>query len=118
MPTQTADAQTGAVDELGEDQLKRLAERICAENGYSHPKVLSGKRIAVVCRFLTTDAILVMTADHAELGYEDRWCYVHGHAVKALQAWNGEGEPQGWHRHPRTGRRRPDGDNKREYVAM
>lgn len=110
------EAQTYAVDQLDEEQLQRLAERICAENGYSHPKVLPRGRIAVVCRFLTTDAILLMTADGAELGYEDRWCYVHDRAFRALQAWNGEGEPQGWHRHPRTGRRRPDGDAKREYI--
>ncbi len=30
--------------------------------------------------------------------------------------WEGEGEPTGWFRHPRTGRRRPDGDPEREYV--
>lgn len=118
MARRAAKALTSAVDGLDEEQLRRLAERICAENGYSNPKVLPNRRIAVVCRFLTTDAILLLTADHAEMGYEDRWCYVHDRAVEALQAWNGEGEPEGWHRHPRTGRRRPDGDAKREYIAM
>lgn len=37
-------------------------------------------------------------------------------AVAALIAWNGEGEPSGWMRHPETGRRRPGGDPAGEYV--
>ncbi len=41
-------------------------------------------------------------------GYEDRWCY-HDHdaALKALNEWEArgfKGEPEGWHRHPSTGR--------------
>lgn len=49
--------------------------------------------------------------------YEDRYCYqtLVG-AIDAMVAWNGNGDPVGWHRHPRSGRRRPDGDPAREYV--
>lgn len=51
-------------------------------------------------------------------GYEDRWCYANREkAEAALHAWDGTGEPSGWHRNPRTGRRRPDGDPTREYIA-
>jgi hypothetical protein len=37
-------------------------------------------------------------------------------AVAALIAWDGKGEPEGWFRHPMSGRRRPDGDASREYT--
>ncbi len=53
--------------------------------------------------------------------YMDRWCY-HSldKARKAHNAWNGTGEPEGWHRHPTTGRRREiDEETSRilgEYV--
>lgn len=50
--------------------------------------------------------------------YEDQWCYAtRDKAMQALKSWSGEGDPDGWHRHPRTGRRRPDGDPTKEYTA-
>lgn len=52
-------------------------------------------------------------------GYADRWCYADPlKAIVAFATWNGEDgtEPEGWHRHPGSGRRRPDGDPEREYV--
>lgn len=53
-------------------------------------------------------------------GYLDRWCYVNEPAAReALAEWsarNFEGEPLGWHRHPDSGRRRPDGNPEVEYV--
>jgi hypothetical protein len=51
------------------------------------------------------------------IGYDDRWCYSDRRkAEAALHAWNGDGEPTGWHRHPATGRRRPQGDVRRQYI--
>jgi hypothetical protein len=54
-------------------------------------------------------------------GYFDRWCYqtlpVMEEAVAEWQSRNWEDEPKGWHRHPMTSRRRPDGDASREYIA-
>lgn len=54
-------------------------------------------------------------------GYADRWCFAtRGLALDAIEAWPVEGwekhEPAGWHRHPNTGRRRPDGDPSAEYI--
>lgn len=52
-------------------------------------------------------------------GYEQRWCYTsYGEAEQALAAWSGAdgSEPEGWHRHPQSGRRRPNGDASLEYV--
>lgn len=50
--------------------------------------------------------------------YDDRYCYATAdQAIRALTEWDGNGEPTDWHRHPHTGRRRPDGDAAREYIA-
>lgn len=38
-------------------------------------------------------------------------------AVSALSLWDGTGDaPYGWDRHPRSGRRRPEGDATKEQV--
>jgi hypothetical protein len=50
-------------------------------------------------------------------GYDDCWDYPDAvAALAAMHAWDGQGEPEGWHRHPTSGRRRPEGDPAREYV--
>ncbi len=48
----------------------------------------------------------------------DVWMYET--PVKALLAalsWDGQGEPEGWWRHPATGRRRPGGDPAKQYIS-
>ncbi len=65
---------------------------------------------------------MLIRGDHDDvLGYFDRWCYAtEGLALLALQDFPErppEGyEPDGWHRHPPTRRRRPGGDPALEYV--
>lgn len=54
------------------------------------------------------------------VGYFDRWCYANAAgALAALAAFpmhpQDGYEPMGWHRHPASGRRRPDGDPAREF---
>lgn len=54
-------------------------------------------------------------------GYEDRYCYADfGRALMALVEWSErdfQGEPTGWRRHPKSGRRRNDaGDHASESV--
>jgi hypothetical protein len=70
-----------------------------------------------IFRFLFTSAII---SGISPGGYEDRWCYTTlNDAVGALAVWKLHPEwpePEGWHRHPDSGRRRPDGDKAREYV--
>lgn len=51
--------------------------------------------------------------------YDDGWCYERGKAAGALEEWASRGyagEPEGWHRHPTSGRRRPGGDAGEEEV--
>lgn len=54
------------------------------------------------------------------IGYWDRWCYAdEAGARAALNVFpehpDPSYEPSGWHRHPPSRRRRPDGDPSREY---
>ena len=71
-------------------------------------------RICAICRFIYTVAILVDVHDY---GYEDRYCYHDmDSAVEALKKWDGTGDPEGWHRHPSSGRRR-DLETGLEWVA-
>jgi len=64
-------------------------------------------------------ARLCLTNEHCRLSYTDVYCYLTpARALEAMRAWNGEGEPDGWHRHPQTGRRREDGDPSRERVHL
>ncbi len=55
--------------------------------------------------------------------YDDVWDYPFDSKLcgpdagwRAALGWDGEGEPEGWYRHPRSGRRRPGGDKAKEHV--
>lgn len=42
-----------------------------------------------------------------DVGYHDKWCIdTEAHAIEALLAWDGTGEPMYWHKHLHTGMRR------------
>lgn len=54
-------------------------------------------------------------------GYEDCYCYDSLEAAhSSMMNYNPQTdkEPEGWKRHPFTGRRRPSGDASKEYIAM
>lgn len=64
----------------------------------------------------------VIIGERGKGWYVDRWCY-HSvpAALAAAAAWTGEypeTEPEGWHRHPSSGRRREGGDPSVEEVRM
>jgi hypothetical protein len=57
--------------------------------------------------------------DH--VGYFDRWCYQTEEGARQAfidfpDSPAASYEPLGWHRHPKTGRRRPEGDPSAEYI--
>jgi hypothetical protein len=86
------------------------------ECGYSHVRPLPGKRWAATSRLMYTTAIVTGTIGD-KINVADRWCYSNPNvATAALEAWDGAGEPQGWHRHPATGRRR--NENGSEWVNL
>ena len=90
---------------------------LITECGYDPPRAMPDGRYATISRFIYTTAII--TGDiHDRHSVGNRWCYHDERAARAaLDAWDGTGEPEGWHRNPRTGRRRAerlgefDGDN-------
>lgn len=84
-------------------------------NYYQNVKILDNGRYAAIDILLSAEAIITGQIID-QFGYDDRWFYERGKAAAALEAWNGEGEPEGWFRHPDTGRRRPGGDPDKEYI--
>ena len=49
--------------------------------------------------------------------FEAGWCFHDPDAAwRAAMGWNGDGDPEGWIRHIRSGRRRPDGTPESEYI--
>lgn len=92
-------------------------EEVAKLNGYHYARKLEDGRCIAIMELAFTTAIIVYRDKHS---IDDRWCYHDATgAVLALIDWAGrsyEGEPIGWHRHPYSGRRRPDGDAAKEYI--
>ena len=92
---------------------------MCAREGYLAPTPMGNGRYAAINNFLYTAGIITGHMGD-DWGYADRWCFGHlGVALRALAEWQSrdfEGEPIGWHRHPDSGRRRPDGDETKQYI--
>ena len=86
--------------------------------GSLYERKLADGRVIVVYRLLFGCARLCIGPDDG-LTIDDEWHYESGdEAIFASAVWDGEGEPSQWHRHPGSGRRRPDGDPNREYVNL
>lgn len=93
-----------------------IMQKLKAE-GYTNLRPLPNGDIAGLHQFAFTCAILRFSPRDWHFGYCDRWCYCTQDAARsALLKWDGTGDPDGWHRHPSTGRRRPDGDKEKEYI--
>lgn len=88
------------------------------ECGYLDPRPLPEGHWVAIAPLLVTHAIISGRIGD-RLGYDNRWCYgSYEKAKAAMDEWSGVGEPEGWHRHPLTGRRRNNGDPTAEYVAF
>lgn len=97
-----------------QNEIEEFFKNLHDNEGYLHIKQIPGNRYAAIYPLMYTHAIIIGNIGD-KYGYNDRWCYHSIYAAKeALDAWNGEGEPEGWHRNPRTGRRRDEDGN--EYV--
>jgi hypothetical protein len=84
--------------------------------GYRRAKILATGNWGAIMPLMYHSAIIEGTVGGIEVGYIDRWCFTNEGVDDAFDAWDGTAEPVGWHRHPGTGRRRPDGDASREYI--
>jgi hypothetical protein len=70
-------------------------------------------------RYIGTLRLMFHWTMHIDIdyaGYADRYCFAtYELAKKAFDEWSGQGDPEGWHRHPTTGRRK-DLTSGREWV--
>ena len=73
--------------------------------GYRDIRLLPNDKYAAIMPLMFTHAIIIGSMGD-RFSYDDRWCY-HSYesASKALNEWDGVGEPMGWHRRPASGRR-------------
>jgi hypothetical protein len=75
---------------------------------FTDPRLIDTDCWVAIKRFAYTHAIIIGEIGETS-GYLDRWCYrTYSDAKTALDAWDGIGEPSGWHRHPSSGRRVSD----------
>ena len=109
-----ADTERKAVDPVRMAQAMFMVD--LARAGFEQVRPIPGGRWAGLYPYMFTVAIVTgKLLDRHEL--EDRWCYNSRLvADAALSVWNGTGEPNGWIRHPRSGRCRYDADPNREVY--
>lgn len=101
------------------DQDQQRAFEFLLRNGYQEPKLFADGRLACIQPFIFTAGIITLDPRTYEQEYDERYCYHSiAEAKTALAAWKGTGEPNGWHRHLPSNRRRMDGDPAKEYVAQ
>jgi hypothetical protein len=106
----------GYEDEPPEAELAGWAELRWGELYGLVRRLHDGRDVAVV-PFLFTWAVIVGRDIAGSSFYDDRWCYRSSEAaIRAATLWDGTGEPEGWHRHPFSGRRRENGDPATEVV--
>lgn len=87
-------------------------ERLMADNNYSDARPIGDGLFVAISPFFFTHGIIVGEIGDA-FGYIDRWCFhCYAAAKAALDAWDGQGEPEGWHRHPASGRRVAQSDDE------
>lgn len=80
--------------------------------GYLAVKLLDRERYAAVAPKMYTQAVIVGRIGDFD-SIADGWCYPDFSSAKAaLDAWDGRGEPEGWHRHPASGRRVAQSDGE------
>lgn len=99
-----------------QDERRSYLLRLAEENGYLD---LTDKGDAGLCGIVPLMFTMAIVADIGQYGYEDRWCYKsYKDAKAAFDAWDGADgtEPTGWHRHPKTGRRRDENGNEEVYF--
>lgn len=87
--------------------------------GYAAWRSLPDGTVLAVAEMLHENGRLYIDV-HAD-GYGDFYCYDgFQRAVDAMNAFDPEREqePSGWKRHFSSGRRRPNGDQSREFVSM
>jgi hypothetical protein len=84
---------------------------------YLFTRALGDGRVIDVIPLLFGRARLAISANNATSFIDDVWEYdLPAVAIEEAERWSGDGEPARWMRHPKSGRRRPDGDPEREFI--
>lgn len=111
-------------EELGEGMKAGFMARLEAvkagrgdEEWWLYKRVLPDGRVLYLWEMLGNNVRISLSRDEQDMGFHSNYCF-HDmcEAWRSALGWDGEGEPEGWVRHVETGRRRPDGDEEREYV--
>lgn len=90
---------------MTEETPQQWLDRYAGLCGYVEPRLLGEDRYVAIAPKIFTYAIIIGHVGD-ENSVDDRWCYTSPVAAHlALAVWDGEGEPQGWSRHPASGRR-------------
>lgn len=104
-------------DAMAQAQIATFLYWLENDANYTDARDLGDGRYAAIMPLMFTHAIITGRIGNKDM-YEDRWCYAgYDKAAAALEAWDGTGEPDGWHRHPGTGRRREEGNPELEEFA-
>lgn len=108
----------GLFADILRDHAQQLITTPDGPDGYTYFRVYPNGRSAAIVRFLFSSAIVDNIQGYGmTLTYQNRWCYKsYVDAIGALNDWDGEGEPEGWHRHLPSHRRR-DEKGKEEIRA-
>lgn len=102
-------------DELQQAQSGWLTRRACGD--YLWVRALLGGRNVFLLEWRVGGVQLSVGTGNGF--FDDTWIYDVEQADagwRAALGWDGQGEPEGWYRHPQSGRRRPDGDPAKEFV--
>jgi len=105
----------GTAEKIAQMEAHYLREMTAA--GYEQIRRTSDRDWVALYPYLYTVAIVEgRMMNRWEL--TDRWCYASRQAAEAAFAvWDGvEGEPDGWIKHPASGRCRYDADPRREVI--
>jgi len=106
-------------DAIFEATIVGWAARLAGEgDGHLSVRPLGDGRAVYLCDMAFGNLRLAV-GEFGAVVYDDVWCYQQGQtdaAWRAALGWDGQGEPDGWYRHPGTGRRRPGGDPAQERV--
>jgi hypothetical protein len=90
---------------MHQTQINAFLQWLTVECGYRDARIVRADRYAAIHRKLYTHAIITGRLGD-RVGFGDCWCYeTYSAAKQALDAWHGDGEPEGWLRNPGTGRR-------------
>jgi len=91
----------------------------CLKWGAFATRVLDDGRVLSISLMTFGKVRLCISSDTEAWCYDDGWCYEHPNVgLFAMAVWDGEDDPPlGWHRHINSGRRRENGNPKKEYIS-